>query len=364
MPHLDKITIADFRNITLSEISFSPNVNCIVGGNGEGKTNLLDAIHYLSMAKSFLGQPDRYNIRYGQSQFSLCGQYTLESGLQSKISLQVSPQEKILKRDEKNYKKISAHIGLLPIVTISPIDSILVSESGEERRRFANIVLSQMDPLYMADLQQYNKALQQRNHLLKEAQIDYGLLDILDMQLTQYARPIYEKRKEWAEKLSPIVSGYYGRLCAEKEQVGVLYQSELSKMSMEDLLLKNRERDCQLKYTFGGIQRDDFLFEMSDCPIRRCGSQGQQKSFLVALKFAQYELMKANNGIPPTLLLDDVFDKLDIERTANLISMVATEDFGQIFITDCNQSRVRALVDSATTDRAYFQAEGGRFTSL
>jgi DNA replication and repair protein RecF len=364
MPRLEKINIADFRNIALDEIEFSPNVNCIVGGNGEGKTNLLDAIYYLSMAKSFLGQADRYNIRHGEHHFAICGQYSMESGLQSKISLQVSPEEKILKKDGKNYSKISAHIGQFPIVTVSPTDSALVSESGEERRRFVNIVLSQMDASYLSALQQYNKVLQQRNHLLKEDHADFSLLDVLDWQLSQHAAVIFEKRREWTEKLSPIVAGYYSRLSADKEQVSIQYQSELHEMEMADLLLKYRDRDRLLKYTCCGIQRDDFIFNMKQAPIRRCGSQGQQKTFLVALKFAQYELMKQSIGIPPTLLLDDVFDKLDISRTAQLISMVAQEDFGQIFITDCNQSRIRSLVDQATADRAYFEAEGGRFKSL
>ena len=364
MPVLEKLTIADFRNITLEELQFSPNVNCIVGGNGEGKTNLLDAIFYLSMVKSFLGLQDRYNIRYGCQGFTLCGHYALESGLSTKIALQASGSEKTLRRDDKPYKRLSAHIGLLPIVTVSPSDGALVSDSGEERRRFANIVLSQMDPVYMAALQQYGKLLQQRNRMLKEQAIDYGLLEVLDMQLAVHAAPIYEGRLNLARQLSPVVADYYSQLSGGKEEVAIRYLSELGETPLEDLLLKNRERDILLRHTGCGVQRDDFAFEMSGQPIRRCGSQGQQKTFLVALKFAQYELMKRRGGIPPTLLLDDVFDKLDLQRTSQLIAMVAKENFGQIFITDCNRSRLQPLVDNATADRAYFQAEGGRFSSL
>ncbi|MBP5398675.1 MAG: DNA replication and repair protein RecF [Bacteroidales bacterium] len=364
MPRLNHITIADFRNISLAELDFSPNVNCIVGGNGEGKTNLLDAIHYLSVAKSFLGLQDRYNIRYGCEAFSLCGHYTLESGLGTKIALRAGVAEKTLRRDDKPLKKLSSHIGLLPIVTVSPADGALVSEAGEERRRFANLVLAQTDAPYLAALQQYNKLLQQRNRLLKEDHPDEGLLEVLDVQMDACAAPIFEKRQELATLLSPVVAGYYARLSDGKENVQIRYRSDLQHGSLKELLERSRIRDLMLHYTGCGIQRDDFSFEMGGEPIRRCGSQGQQKTFLVALKFAQYELMKHRCSLPPTLLLDDVFDKLDLERTGRLIAMVAKEDFGQIFITDCNKSRLQPLVEEATADSAWFQAEGGRFTAL
>lgn len=364
MPRLETITIADFRNIEGAQLDFSPNVNCIVGGNGEGKTNLLDAIFYLSMVKSFLGLQDRFNVRHGQPCFSLCGQYALESGLKTRISLRAGGEEKILRRDEKAYKRFSAHIGLLPIVTVSPADSALVSESAEERRRLADIVLSQMDAEYLRALGQYGRLLQQRNHLLKEPAADYGLLDVLDAQMALHADVIHQARRQFTRQLTPVVADYYTRLSGGKEEVSIRYRSELEQAPLEELLLRGRERDFRMGFTGSGVQRDDFAFEMSGRPIRRCGSQGQQKTFLVALKFAQYELMKRRGGTPPTLLLDDVFDKLDLSRTANLIAMVAREDFGQIFITDCSESRLQPLVDGATADRAYFRTSGGRFERI
>ncbi len=364
MPRLETIHIADFRNIEEARLSFSPNVNCIVGGNGEGKTNLLDAIFYLSMVKSFLGRQDRYNVRYGQSSFALCGQYALESGLKTRISLQGGGPEKILRRDDKAYKRFSTHIGLLPIVTVSPSDSALVSESGEERRRFADIVLSQMDAEYLRALSQYGRLLQQRNHLLKEPGTDSALLDVLDAQMGRESRVIYQARRQFTAQLLPVVADYYSRLSGGREEVSIRYRSELEQAPLEEWLLRGRERDFRMGFTGSGVQRDDFAFEMAGNPIRRCGSQGQQKTFLVALKFAQYEWMKQRGGTPPTLLLDDVFDKLDLNRTANLIAMVAQEDFGQIFITDCSADRLRPLVDGATTDRAYFHTQGGRFERI
>lgn len=364
MPRLETIHIADFRNIEGAQLSFSPNVNCIVGGNGEGKTNLLDAIFYLSMVKSFLGLQDRYNVRHGQPFFSLCGEYALESGLKTRISLRSGGEEKTLRRDDKAYKRFSAHIGLLPIVTVSPSDGALVSESGEERRRFADIVLSQMDAEYLGALTQYGRLLQQRNRLLKEPPVDSGLLDVLDAQMARHAAVIVQGRGQFTRQLTPVVAEYYARLSGGKEEVSIRYRSELERMPLEELFLRNRERDFRMGFTGSGVQRDDFAFEMSGQPIRRCGSQGQQKSFLVALKFAQYELMKQRSGAPPTLLLDDVFDKLDLSRTANLIAMVAQEDFGQIFITDCSDSRLQPLVDGATSDRAYFRTQGGHFEKL
>ncbi|MBP5538341.1 MAG: DNA replication and repair protein RecF [Bacteroidales bacterium] len=364
MPRLETIHITDFRNIEEADLSFSPNVNCIVGGNGEGKTNLLDAIFYLSMVKSFLGLQDRYNVRHAQAFFALCGQYALESGLKTRISLQAGGDGKTLRRDDKVYKRFSTHIGLLPIVTVSPSDSALVSESGEERRRFADIVLSQMDAEYLRALSQYGRLLQQRNRLLKEPGVDGALLDVLDAQMDREARVIYQAREQFTTQLRPVVADYYSRLSGGKEEVSIRYRSELEHASLEELLLRARERDFRMGFTGCGIQRDDFAFEMSGSPIRRCGSQGQQKTFLVALKFAQYELMKRRGGVPPTLLLDDVFDKLDLSRTTHLIEMVAREDFGQIFITDCSADRLRPLVDGATTDRAYFHTQGGRFERI
>ena len=365
MPILEKIVISDFRNIGLQELAFSPNVNCISGNNGEGKTNLLDAIYYLSMTKSAFASSDRFNFRHGTEEFSLSGTYRMENGLSSRFSIKAALKgDKKLRRDDKAYDKVSDHIGILPVVMVSPSDISLVSESGEERRRFVNSVLSQMDREYMASMQQYNRLLQQRNRMLKDFNMDRTLLEVIDMRMASVAEPVYQARKRFVEDLLPVVREYYRLLSGDSETVGIEYESELSKASLDMLLEASYERDCAMKYTTSGIQRDDFMFTMNGHPIRRYGSQGQQKSFLVALKFAQYEVMKRNYGFAPVLLLDDVFDKLDMNRISNLLQMVASNEFGQIFITDSNKVRMSGIVDRITSDRAYFDTAGGSFRRI
>lgn len=365
MPYLKKVVISDFRNISLQELEFSPNMNCICGNNGEGKTNLLDAIYYLSMTKSAFAASDRYIVRHGASEFSLLGTYQMENGISSKVSISTSSKgEKKLRRDDKPYPKMSAHIGQIPVVMVSPSDTSLVSESGEERRRFINSVLSQMDQVYLSNMQQYNRLLQQRNKLLKEYNAEKELFEVIDLQMSALAQPIYQARKDFAEALSPVVSEFYSRLSGDMESVSVSYHSDLSDASLDVLLAESFEKDRILKYTSAGVQRDDFIFEMNGHQIRRCGSQGQQKSFLVSLKFAQYELMKNCYGFPPVLLLDDVFDKLDMNRISNLLQMVSGESFGQIFISDSNKVRMAGIVDKLTSDRAYFEARSGIFEKI
>ena len=361
MPALKKIVVQDFRNIEFQEIGFSSNVNCISGSNGEGKTNLLDAIYYLSMTKSAFPAPDRYNFRYGTNGFTVGGTYVMENGLESRFSIKVQEGEKKLQRDDKPYPRLAQHIGVLPVVMVSPSDSALVSESGEERRRLANAVLSQMDREYMAAVQTYNRFLAQRNKILKDQAPDISLLEVLDARMAAVSTKIFSSREELARQLQPVVAHYYELISGGAEKVSIGYKSDLERATLQDVFAFHRERDLALGYTTAGVQRDDFIFSMNGHPIRRAGSQGQQKSFLVALKFAQYEIMKERYGFAPMLLLDDVFDKLDLTRISNLIGMVAGADFGQIFITDTDASRLSSIVDRITEDRAYFTAEGGRF---
>ena len=363
MPVLKKIVVQDFRNIALQELVFSPNINCISGNNGEGKTNLIDAIYYLSMTKSALGASDRFNFRYGTDAFAIAGSYMMPNGLESRFSVSVtSDGEKKVKRDDKPYKRVSEHVGVLPIVLVSPSDISMVSESGEERRRFMNAVLSQMEHAYLDNVQQYNRYLLQRNRLLKSPDPDPDLMDAFDARLSALAAPIAEGRRSLAEALAPVVQAYYTELSGGREEVGIEYRTDADRGELAVQLKACRDRDRALKYTTVGVQRDDFLFTMNGYPIRKCGSQGQQKSFLVSLKFAQYEIMKESYGFAPILLLDDLFDKLDFERTTNLLKMVASKDFGQIFITDTDKSRLESIVDGITEESAFYQAEGGVFT--
>ncbi len=364
MPVLKKIVVQDFRNIAFQELEFSPNINCISGNNGEGKTNLLDAIYCLSMTKSAFSQPDRYNCRYGTDSFVIGGTFRMENETDSRFSIKFSPEGKKLIRDDKPYSKISDHIGVLPVVMISPSDISMVSESGEERRRFANSVLSQMDREYLAAAQVYTRLLAERNKLLKSGAADDDLLEVFDLRMQPAAETIYQGRKRLTEDLLPAVKNYYSIVSGGAEDVSIEYRSDISGVSLSDLFRSRREKDRIFGYTTAGVQRDDFIFKMNSHPVRHFGSQGQQKSFLVALKFAQYDIMKRAYGFPPTLLLDDVFDKLDMTRIANLISMVAGSDFGQIFITDSNKVRLSGIVDRITEDRAYFDTAAGVFTKL
>lgn len=365
MPILEKIVISDFRNIRLQELEFSPNINCISGNNGEGKTNLLDAIHYLSMTKSAFATSDRFSFRHGAEEFSIAGSYKMENGLGSRFALKMTLKgEKKVRRDDKPYSKVSDHVGVLPIVMVSPSDISLVSESGDERRRFVNAVLSQMDREYMTSLQQYNRLLLQRNRLLKEQEVDRQLLEVIDMRMSALAEPVYQARKKFVEELRPVVADYYKSVSGGTEQIDIEYESEMDKAGLEVLLKASFDKDKVMKFTTVGVQRDDFIFKMNGHPIRRCGSQGQQKSFLVSLKFAQYEIMKRNYGFAPILLLDDVFDKLDMNRISNLLQMVSGKDFGQIFITDSNKVRMAGIVDGLTQDRAYYETTEGTFTRI
>ena len=359
---LKKIVVQDFRNIELQELEFCPNINCISGNNGEGKTNLMDAIWYLSMTKSAFSTSDRYNFRFGCQGFALSGLYSMPSGPDTRISICVDGSGKKLKRDDKPCPRLADHIGLLPVVMVSPTDVAMVSETGEERRRFCNAVLSQMSAEYLNAVQNYTRLLAQRNAMLKNGAVDYQLLDVIDAQMESYAAPVVTMRSSLAGDLLPLVQDFYSRISGGRETVGISYRSDLENGRLTDIFRARREKDSILKYTSAGIQRDDFIFEMNGRPIRRCGSQGQQKSFLVALKFAQYALMKERRGFAPILLLDDLFDKLDMGRVQNLLTMVAGNDFGQIFLSDSNKVRLSGIVDGITAERTYYEAKGGAFT--
>ena len=289
------------------------------------------------MTKSAFAAPERSNWRYGTDGFALGGTYGMENGLESRFSIQVGAEGKRLVRDDKPCPRLSDHIGLLPVVMISPSDISLVSDSSDERRRFANAVLSQMDPEYLAAVQAYNRLLAQRNHMLRQENPEEQLLSVFDHKMSSAAQTVYQGRLRLCEGLRPLIQDYYAQISGGGEEVSLSYKSDLSGGSLPQILSAARQRDLALHYTTCGVQRDDFLFTMNGHPIRRAGSQGQQKSFLVALKFAQYEMMKKAYGFPPLLLLDDVFDKLDLKRISHLIELVAGSDFGQIFISDTDK---------------------------
>ncbi|MBP5505132.1 MAG: DNA replication and repair protein RecF [Bacteroidales bacterium] len=360
--YLKKINIQNFKNIGGTSLEFSPALNCISGDNGEGKTNLLDAIFYLSMTKSYFRASEQYTRKAGEKTMVLSGEYEAQDGTQTTVAVMLDGEEKQVRCNKKNYTKFSDHIGKFPIVMISPSDTSLINESAEARRRFLNMMLSQTDREYMRALQSFNKLLLYRNRLLKEEGADATLMDTISFKMDPFANYIYEQRKLLCEDLQNLTAEYYKRLSDGKEQVSLQYQSDLAKGKMYDLLESTRERDLALRYTGCGPQRDEIVFKMNDTPIRICGSQGQQKTFVLALKLAQFVIMRRHYGAPPILLLDDVFDKLDAGRVEFLLKTVASEDFGQIFVTDCNKVRLGSIVAGMDVESAMFSVKAGVFT--
>ena len=358
--HLKKITISGFKNISGTDINFSPKLNCITGMNGAGKTNLLDAVYYLSMTKSYFSGLDMNTIAYNMDLCRVVGEYSREDNTVDFISFTLERAGvKQFKRNSKNYSRLSDHIGIIPIVMVSPYDNCLINESGEERRKFINSILSQLDNEYLRRVQNYNQLLAQRNKLLKSDNFNSALLDTFSERLSWNAGYIFEKREEFVGKLFPIVNKYYNMLSGGKENITIEYKSDLKKGSLEELLKKNREKDRLFKYTTVGIQRDDLIFNMNNHLFRICGSQGQQKSFLISLKLAQFEIMRDLHKRIPLLLLDDVFDKLDMSRVESLLNMVSSNLFGQIFITDSNKVRVQEILSKINGSSASFEIASG-----
>lgn len=363
--YLKKISISKFKNILEAHLEFSRKINCISGNNGEGKTNLLDAIHYLSMTKSFFSSTDAYTFTFGEDAAALNGTYVLDDNTEDSISIGIRREgEKIVKKNAKVYKRISEHIGQYPIVMVSPADTVLVNGSGEERRKFLTLILSQIDKEYLKRMQSYNQLLMQRNKLLKMPSISWELLDAIDFQMSVHADYIFRKRDELCASLLGNVKSYYAALSGSREEVSMEYVSDLKEGPLEELMRDSREKDAMLKFTSVGIHKDDIEFSLNGMPFKKCGSQGQQKSFLVALKLAQFDIMKRLHGVAPVLLLDDVFDKLDMQRVEYLLSLVAGEHFGQIFISDSNKVRMASIVERFTNECRSFEVSAGVYNML
>ncbi|MDD2583763.1 MAG: DNA replication and repair protein RecF [Bacteroidales bacterium] len=358
--YLNKITISGFKNISATEISFSPKLNCITGMNGAGKTNLLDSIYFLSMTKSYFSGLDLNIIGYNIDLCSVAGEYIREDETTDLITFSLEKAgPKHFKRNLKKYSRLSDHIGVIPIVMVSPYDNCLINESGEERRKFMNSILSQLDNEYLRRVQNYNQLLAQRNRLLKSDNFSRDLLDTFSERLSWNATYIFEKRAEFVGKLFPIVNKYYNELSGQKESIEMEYRSHLKQGNLEELLKANIQKDCILKHTSVGIHRDDLVFNMNGHLFRICGSQGQQKTFLISLKLAQFEIMKQMHKRVPLLLLDDVFDKLDMNRVQSLLNMVSSNLFGQIFITDSNKVRVKEILAKINGSSSLFEIDSG-----
>ena len=373
---INKLSLINFKSHSEVSFDFSPQINCFVGNNGAGKTNILDALHYLSVGKSFLGNSDLNNIlsqKLEDGSQQTMDFFVIDSEIQNEeredLIKILMPKEakKVIKKNDKTYDRLADHIGYLPSVMISPYDSNLISDSGESRRKFLDAVISQTDSVYLFDLIQYQKTIQQRNALLKSfaknRYFDKDSLEIYDDPISNFGTRIFEKRKKFVEKLNPIVQHYYDIISGGKEKVSVVYESHLSDgfdsaqpdSFFKHLLAISVEKDRVLTYTSKGIHKDDLLFEMNGNSIKKMGSQGQQKSFLVALKLAQINRIKELTGKSPILLLDDIFDKLDDTRVSQLIELVNKESFGQIFITDTHKERTENVVKRIHEESRIFE---------
>jgi DNA replication and repair protein RecF len=357
--YLRKLALTNFKNYDSTELEFSPRINCFVGNNGVGKTNILDAIHYLSLTKSFFNNIDSISVRHGEEYFIINGTF-VRNGDEDQIYCAFQKQkQKVLKKNSKEYQKLAEHIGKFPVVMISPADSALISEGSEERRKFLNKIISQYNAEYLDSVLKYSKALQHRNRLLKDfktsGKFDNDALQIWDSQLVKYGTYVFRERKSLVEELIPVFQEHYSMICSGKEKVRLSYKSHLSEGSFSEALVNSVSKDRFLEYTTIGIHKDDLLLEMNDHPVKSLGSQGQQKSYLVALKLAKFDYISRKSGISPILLLDDIFDKFDAERVEQIIRLVGNQKFGQIFITDTHQSRLHEILSSHDADYKLFR---------
>lgn len=347
---LTNLNVVNFKNYESFEIKPAHGINCFIGNNGVGKTNLLDAIYYLSFCKSFFNPSDSQNIKYEQEFFVIEGEYELNSTHEKLYCGVKKGHKKKFKRNSKEYDRLADHIGSFVSVMVTPNDVELILAGSEVRRKFLDGIIAQFDKQYLDYLSRYNKVLQQRNALLKyfqkERTWDEDNLKIWDNSLVQYGQYIFEKRLIFLKEFKPIFKERYKCISDSAEDVDIQYVSQLKDLDFHELLLSLRDKDKALAYTNGGIHKDDLLFNLKDYPVKKFGSQGQQKSFLIALKFGQFSFLKKSKNYFPILLLDDIFDKLDQKRIFSLMGLVSNKEFGQVFITDTNEDRVRQILDN------------------
>ena len=356
--YLKKLSIVNFKNYQQADFNFSDRINCFVGNNGVGKTNLMDAIHYLALAKSYFNAVDSQNIKHEQEFAVIQGEFIREDHTEAIYCGIQRNKRKQFKRNKKDYQKLSEHIGLIPLVMISPADSSLILEGGEERRKFINSVIAQFDRNYLENLIQYNHALIQRNKLLKDINnseiFDRDYLSVWDEQLIGYGEKIFNSRKDFIEKLLPVFTKFYRTISGDKEEVELIYESQLFDKDLRTLLNDSLRKDLILQYTTTGIHKDDLDMKLGGYPLKKTGSQGQQKTFVVALKLAKFDFIKNICKMNPILLLDDIFDKFDLNRVEQIIRLVAENNFGQIFITDTSISHLKKILEEINIDHKVF----------
>ena len=354
-----------FKNHNDSEFTFVNKVICFVGDNGAGKTNILDAIHYLSQTKSYFNHIDAQNIKFDEKYFMLRGIFN-KNDCDAEIQCNIIDGEgKSIQNNKKKYKRFSDHIGQFPVIIISPTDTNLILEGSDVRRKYLDSSIAQYKHPYLQILIQYNKALKQRNSLLKQFSeknyFDDVTIGIYNEQLVNLGNSIYKERINFLKELTPVFNKYYADISGSKEEVGLNFKSQLNDQSFTELLKESLEKDKYSNYTQCGIHKDDIIFEMNGYPVKKIGSQGQQKSFLIALKLAQFEFIKDRIGFKPILLLDDVFDKLDDNRVLRIINFVNTNKFGQVFITDTHQQRCEDILSKTNISYSIFLIKNGKY---
>ena len=358
---LNSISILNYRNLADVNIALSPKINCFIGSNGMGKTNLLDAVYYLSFCKSASSPTDNGNIYHDAPFFMLQGEYSGDNGIDCEISCGLKRGEKkVFRRGGKPYERLSDHIGSIPLVMVSPADNELIAGGSEERRRFIDVVISQYDKDYLNALIRYNRVLQQRNVMLRgEREPDGEMMSLIEDMMVVEAVRIHERRKQFVEELIPIFTTFHKSIVGGGEDVSLRYRSHLDENDLGALLAASRADDRRMGYTSKGIHRDELVMQLNGFPIKKEGSQGQNKSYLVSLKLAQFDFLRRKGGETPLLLLDDIFDKLDSYRVEQIIALVSGDNFGQIFITDVNREHIDGILDSINGEYKLFEVKRG-----
>ncbi len=361
--YLESLSLVNFKNLEEVDIQFSPHLNCFIGNNGAGKTNLMDAVYYLSFCKSFVNPNDQMNISHGQDFFVIQGKYERFDQVETIYCGLKRGQKKHFKRNKKEYGRLSEHIGMIPLVIVTPSDTDLITGGSEERRKFLDSLISQYDQVYLDHLIRYNRALMQRNQLLKqfagERFFRNDLIEVWDDQLVRLGLLIHEKRVEYIQRFQPVFQYYYELIAEGHEKTGLEHQSQLYESDFQLLMTENRQKDLLLQFTSAGIHKDDIVFNLGDHPIKKLGSEGQKKTYLVALKLAQFDFLKRLSGLNPILLLDDLFDKLDKHRVKQIVGLVANDHFGQIFITDTNREHLDQIIHEVSSGSKIFLVHQG-----
>ena len=356
---LKKISIINYKNILDKEYELDPKINCFVGDNGVGKTNILDAVYHLSMGKSYFNVKNDQLINRGKDYMLVDGVFELNNKNESIVfSLKIG-EKKVLKRNGKPYKKFSNHIGLIPVVLISPYDNDLINEGSSERRKFIDSIISQNDKEYLINLIAYTRVIQNRNKLLKQynRSVDFDLdtIKVYDDQIYKLSEPIFKARDKFIKEFTPLVLEKYKHISDDKEKISIEYKSDLINNNIENLIKDSFQKDVILQYTSVGLHKDDFVFNIDENRIKRFGSQGQQKSFLIALKLAQFDYLKNETGNSPILLMDDIFDKLDLMRVKRIVEIVNSTNFGQLFLSDTDTERIEKDLSSLTLSSKIFE---------